>query len=61
MNKENLISEIREVEKQYYASCERNYGYEGSTDSFKYHSQLEILIKLLNTYFEQEYFYKRMI
>jgi hypothetical protein len=61
MTKEQLISEIKEVEKAYYQECNDNGGHEGSTLSYGLRSQLTALIGLLEKYFEEEYIYQRMI
>lgn len=61
MKKEDLLNEIKEVEKAYYIECNNNGGHEGSILSLELGSQLTILTIILEKFFEEEYIYQRMI
>jgi hypothetical protein len=61
MTREQLISEIKEVEKAYYQECNDHGGKEGTTFSYGLRMQLSALTGLLEKYFEEEYIYNRMI
>jgi len=61
ISKENLLKEIKELEQGYYAECQANGGKEGTTLAYGIKCQMDILIVLLDKYFEEEYFYNRMI
>jgi hypothetical protein len=61
MSRCELILEIKYVEEQYHDECNNNGGREGSTLSYGLRSQIDILIMLLEKYFNEKYEYKRMI